>query len=178
MITGLIAGVFLLVGVPMAISEQQWGVLAVVIIVALILLGLGAAGRSVDRAYVNRVNYWAMSGKERARAERRWDAEARAEEARERRAREEREAIREARRRPRKAELEEAARKREAYIASVQERSVRRNADRSQTGPLRVCHACGRMVRAEGGKVFTEHGHMTSYVCPVCGAVNVTKLGA
>ena len=163
----------------MAIEEQQWGVLAVVLILAVVLLGLGAAGRSVDRAYNNRVNWWAMDGKERARAERRWDAEARAEEALERREREEREALREARRRPRRGEMEEAARKRAAYIAEVQAKKTRRGAGTGiQSGPLRVCHACGRMVRAEGGKVHTQDGYMTMYACPECGAVNVTKLGA
>ena len=148
---------------------------------------------SVDdaRAWVNRSNYWSMSGKDRARARHRWEAEARAEEARERAKlaeKAERKAMRKRRKLlkkqrrmppevpndgPTAAELQEAKRKREAYV----EYRRRINKPTAESGPVRVCHYCGRSVHAYGRRVWNGHESLTEYRCPKCGRMNQTVIG-
>ena len=149
------------------------GVIAVAAAVLLLVIAFCSGWSKDTKAYYNRTSYWAMNGKDRARARRRWNAEAKAEEERERR-----EAI-------------EARRKREAYIArkraerfgtasqgqplaqsAVQQRSAARPSAPERTyiqkEKLFVCPKCCRYVRVigirtlEGGRVVTE------YYCPQC----------
>ena len=65
MITGIIVAVICIAVLPPAISKGEWGVVAVAAVIILLLLGLGSAGREQDRAYVNRIRYWANGGPER-----------------------------------------------------------------------------------------------------------------
>lgn len=129
------------------------------------------------RAEINRTHYWLMSGKDRARARHRWEAEARAEETRERE--------RTARKhepvpvpvpddRPTEAELLEAKRKREAYVEKLR----RMNNPSVESGPIRVCHHCGRSVRAYGHNIWDGHRDLIEYRCPKCGRMNQTSLGS
>lgn len=62
MITGLISFVILIAVLPPAINNGEWGVVAVVAVVVIFLLALGAASREDDRAYINRTKYWADGG--------------------------------------------------------------------------------------------------------------------
>ena len=135
------------------------------------------------RAWVHRSNYWSMSGKDRARARHRWEAQARAEEERER-AKLARKAERRRNRRLRKyatvdngstkKELEEAKRKREAYV----EYRRRINQPATESGPARVCHYCGRTVHAYGRRIWNGHENLIEYRCPKCGRMNQTSLGS
>lgn len=70
MITGIIAAVVLIAVLPPAISNGEGGVILLAIVIAVVLLALGAAGRECDRAYNNRISYWARGGpKERQRTD-------------------------------------------------------------------------------------------------------------
>lgn len=170
MITGLISLIIVIAVLPPAIGNGSTGVIILVAVTVAFLLFFGYVSRKESSAYVNRMNYWAMDGKNRARARHRWEAEACLEEEREaqygRRAR-----------RPSKVELQEARIKREAYMESL--RNGRRATSPSgRPAPLRTCHYCMRAVRAYGDRVMTSDGVMTMYMCPACRSVNMTQLGA
>ena len=64
MITGILAFVFF-VAVLAAGNDGEWGAVAVGVVVILVLLALGAAGRTNARAYNNALHYWAEGGPER-----------------------------------------------------------------------------------------------------------------
>lgn len=84
MITGAIAVLLLVVVLPASASNGEWGTFWITIGIAAVVLWFGLVSRADDRATVNRMNYWSMSGKDRAKARHRWEAEALAEEERER----------------------------------------------------------------------------------------------
>lgn len=67
MITGIIVFVLCIAALPPAISKGEWGVVAVVAAVSLVLLWFAVGGRDNDRAYVNRIRYWANGGQDRKR---------------------------------------------------------------------------------------------------------------
>lgn len=59
------------------------GVIALSLLILLVIVMLVIAGKENTNAWHNRTRYWAMSGKDRAKARHKWEAEARAEEERE-----------------------------------------------------------------------------------------------
>lgn len=67
MVTGLIVFVICIAVLPTAIGKGEWGVVAVVAVVSLLLLWGAALGREHDRAYNNAVSYWAKGGPDRKR---------------------------------------------------------------------------------------------------------------
>lgn len=58
MITGILAGLFL-ISIYCSAGNGEWGSAAVGVVIVVLLLMLGSAGRSVNRAYGNFVDYWA-----------------------------------------------------------------------------------------------------------------------
>lgn len=80
MITGAIAVFIIVVCVVPAISNGEVGTAVLGGVIALLLLFFGMVSRADDRAYVNRLNYWSSSGKERAKMRHKWEAEAKEEE--------------------------------------------------------------------------------------------------
>ncbi len=154
---GLIALVAIVVWIGTTFGETA-GVIAVAVAVLILIIAFCSGWSKDTKAYYNRTSYWAMNGKDRARARRRWNAEAKAEEERERR-----EAY----------ERAEAKRKREAYIA-------KRRAERSGTHPseqqrtyvqkekLFVCPKCCRYVRVIGSRTLEGGRVVTEYYCPHC----------
>ena len=62
MITGIIALIILVAVLPPAIGDGNWLALAVGVVIALLLLAIGAASRESDRAYINATEYWANGG--------------------------------------------------------------------------------------------------------------------
>ena len=154
MITGIIAVVILIAVLPPAISNGEWGVLAVAVIAAIVVLWFGAVSRQQDRAYGNMLKFWdtgELPGEQR-RPERPEKAG-----------------------RVSRAEREEAARKREAYR---QERMRQSQEWQKPKQTSAVCHYCGRFVEIAGSRnVQTPEGIMRTYQCPKCGRLNYTKLG-
>lgn len=67
MITGIIVAVICIAVLPPAIEKGEWGVIAVVAVVSLLLLWFAALGREQDRAYNNMTDYWAKGGPHRDR---------------------------------------------------------------------------------------------------------------
>ena len=65
MVTGLIVFVICIAVLPTAIGNGEWGVVAVVAVVSLLLLLGASLGREHDRAYNNAVSYWAKGGPDR-----------------------------------------------------------------------------------------------------------------
>lgn len=61
MITGAIV-IVLIIAVVCCASNGEWGSVAVGVVLMLILLGLGAAGREDARAHNNFVRYWSEGG--------------------------------------------------------------------------------------------------------------------
>ena len=164
---GLIALIAIVVWIGTSFGETA-GVIAVAVAVLLLIIGFCSGWSRDTKAYHNRTSYWAMSGKDRARARHKWEAEARAEEERERREAHER---------------AEAKRKREAYIA--QKRAERQGTastvqQRTSTHPpapertyvsrekLFVCPKCCRYVRVIGSKTIDGGRVVTEYYCPHC----------
>ena len=170
MITGLIALIIVIAVLPPAISNGSTGVIILVAVTVVFLLFFGYVSRKDARANVNRMNYWAMDGKDRARARHRLEAEARAEEAGEK-------LYGQRARRVSKREVREAALKRQAWRESMRNGNTG-SSSYGRQAPLRTCHYCGRAVRAYGKKVGTSDGIMVMYTCPRCRSVNMTKLGA
>ena len=155
MITGIIAVVILIAVLPPAISNGEWGVLAVAVIAAIVVLWFGAVSRQQDRAYGNMLRFWdtgELPGEQR-RPERPERAG-----------------------RVSRKEREEAARKREAYR---QERMRQSQEWQKPKQTSAVCHYCGRFVEIPGylSVVQTPEGTMRKYQCPKCGRLNYTKLG-
>lgn len=62
MITGIIAAVILIAVLPPAIGNGETWVIVVAVVAAVLVLAIGAASRSSDRAYNNVTNYWAKGG--------------------------------------------------------------------------------------------------------------------
>ena len=58
MITGILTALFLM-AMYCSAGNGEWGSVAVGAVVVVLLLALGSAGRSVNRAYGNFVDYWA-----------------------------------------------------------------------------------------------------------------------
>ncbi len=144
---GLIALVAIVVWLGTTFGETV-GVIAVAVAVLLLIIAFCSGWSKDTKAYYNRTSYWVMSGKDRARARRRWNAEAKAEEERERR-----EAY----------ERAEAKRKREAYIA--RKRTERTCAQKEK---LFVCPKCCRYVRVIGSRMLEGGRAVTEYYCPHC----------
>ena len=164
MITGLIALIIVIAVLPPAIGDGNIGVIILVGVVVGFLLLWGYVGRKQDSAEWNWISYWAMDGKDRARARHRWEAEAREE------------ALLGARyevraREPSREELEAARLKREAYMAEL-----RRGPRFDLPEAYRVCHSCGRGSNVPGETVYTEEGRMAKFTCPMCGKMNLTKI--
>ena len=61
MITGLIAGVFIIAMIAAA-GNGETGVVLVAAAVAVFVLALGSASRECDRAYGNFVKHWSKGG--------------------------------------------------------------------------------------------------------------------
>ena len=66
MITGILAGLFL-IAIYCSAGNGEWGSVAVGAVVVVLLLALGSAGRKCNRAYGNFVDYWADSERDRRR---------------------------------------------------------------------------------------------------------------
>lgn len=66
MITGTIAAVFVIAMIA-AGDNGEWGSVAVGAVIVLLLLALGSASRSCDRAVNNFVDYWEHGGPNRKR---------------------------------------------------------------------------------------------------------------
>lgn len=64
MITGALAIIFL-IAVSCALANGEWGTVAVGAVIIVLLLALGSASRTQDRAYNNFVDYWADGGPKR-----------------------------------------------------------------------------------------------------------------
>ena len=169
---GLIALVAIVVWLGTTFGETA-GVIAVSAAVLLLIIAFCSGWSKDTKAYYNRTSYWAMNGKDRAKARRRWNAEAKAEEERERQ-----QAI-------------EARRKREAYIArkraerfgtasqgqpsaqsAVQQRSAAHPSAPERTcaqkEKLFVCPKCCRYVRVIGSRTLEGGRAVTEYYCPHC----------
>ena len=169
---GLIALVAIVVWLGTTFGETV-GVIAVAVAVLLLIIAFCGGWSKDTKAYYNRTSYWAMSGKDRARAKRRWNAEAKAEEERE------------------KQQAIEARRKREAYIAwkraerfgtasqgqplaqsAVQQRSTACPSVQERTyvqkEKLFVCPKCCRYVRVIGSRTLEDGRVVTEYYCPHC----------
>ena len=172
---GLIALVAIVVWLGTAFGETV-GVIAVAVAVLLLIIAFCSGWSKDTKAYYNRTSYWAMSGKDRAMARRRWNAEAKAYDERERR-----EAY----------ERAEAKRKREAYIArkraerfgtasqgqplaqsAGQQRSAACPSAQERTymqkEKLFVCPKCCRYVRVIGSRALECGRVVTEYYCPQC----------
>ena len=61
MITGIIAAVFILATLC-CMGDGAWGSVAVGVVIVVIILALGSAGRKSNKAYNNFVDYWADGG--------------------------------------------------------------------------------------------------------------------
>ena len=169
---GLIALVAIVVWLGTTFGETV-GVIAVAVAVLLLIVAFCSGWSKDTKAYYNRTSYWAMSGKDRARARRRWNTEAKAEEERE------------------KQQAIEARRKREAYIArkraerfgtapqgqplaqsTVQQRSAAHPSAPERTcvqkEKLFVCPKCCRYVRVIGSRTQEGGRAVTEYYCPHC----------
>ena len=172
---GLIALVAIVVWLGTTFGETV-GVIAVAVAVLLLIIAFCSGWSKDTKAYYNRTSYWAMSGKDRAKAKRRWNTEAKAYEERERR-----EAY----------DRAEAKRKREAYISqeraerlgrasqgqplaqsAVQQRSAARPSAPERTyaqkEKLFVCPKCCRYVRVTGSRTLEGGRVVTEYYCPQC----------
>lgn len=154
---GLIALVAIVVWLGTTFGETV-GVIAVAVAVLLLVIAFCSGWSKDTKAYYNRTSYWAMNGKDRARARRRWNAEAKAEEERERRE---------------ACERAEAKRKREAYIAKRRaERSGTHTSEQQRTyvqkEKLFVCPKCCRYVRVIGSRTLEGGRVVTEYYCPHC----------
>ena len=66
MITGILTGLFL-IAIYCSAGNGEWGSAAVGVVIVVLLLALGSAGRSVNRAYGNFVDYWSEGGPDRKR---------------------------------------------------------------------------------------------------------------
>ena len=66
MITGALAIIFL-IAVGCAWANGEWGTVAVGVVIIVLLLALGSASRTQDRAYNNFVDCWADGGPRRRR---------------------------------------------------------------------------------------------------------------
>lgn len=172
MITGLIAVLILVVVLPASASNGEWGTFWIFIGVAAFVLVLGSAFRTTNRAYGNFIDYWANgvrpedkkgAAQPRSRQSTAAGFSIRPNE-------------------PSKREEREAAAKRAAFkarLASGEERlSGPGVSGENPNLPLRVCHYCGRAVRASGSRANTAYGSRIEYICPKCGNVNWTQLGA
>lgn len=84
MITGIISALIAIVVLPAAIGDGNMGTFWIFLGIIAVLLFFGLVSRADDRAYVNKLNYWSRSGKERAMMRHEWEAEAREEEERRR----------------------------------------------------------------------------------------------
>lgn len=90
MITTVIVIFLWIIVLPVASVNGEWGTFWLTIALGVFILYGAMVGRDVDRAYIHRTEYWAMSGKDRARARKRWNEEAKREEEEEREAARER----------------------------------------------------------------------------------------
>ena len=170
MITGLISIIVLIAVLPPAISNGEWGTVAVAALFALFMLALGASARAEGRAYNNMIRFWykgELPGEHRRTGKRRPQPERPI-------------SIRELR----KAEKKREAYKQERMQQAQQARQWSANPGQAQqrmtgtSGPAAVCHYCGRFVSVTGSRmVQTPEGPMREYRCPKCGLVNYTKLG-
>lgn len=66
MITGILAGLFL-IAMYCSAGNGEWGSVAVGAVIVVVLLMLGSAGRKCDRAYGNFIDYWSEGGQDRKR---------------------------------------------------------------------------------------------------------------
>ena len=64
MITGILAGLFL-IAIYCSAGNGEWGSAAVGVVIVVLLLMLGSAGRKCNRAYGNFVDYWADEDRRR-----------------------------------------------------------------------------------------------------------------
>lgn len=103
-----------------------------------------------DRAMVHLAQYWSMDGTERAKARRKWEAEAE---------RGERNRI-----------------GRSEWVEMYRSGSARTEGPPRPSGKLCVCPKCGRYTRAAGGKVVIGGKEYTEYYCPNCRERNYTSI--
>lgn len=66
MITGILA-IIILIATCCAGANGEWGTVVVGVVIIVLLLALGSASRTQDRAYNNFVDYWADGGPRRRR---------------------------------------------------------------------------------------------------------------
>ena len=124
-------------------NGDTWGGLACVGVIVFVWFAHFVSRRDA-KAYVNRVNYWSMDGKDRAKARHRWEEEAREEEKREH-----------------EEAVERAERKRGA-TNSTQGSPVRHDPT--------ICIVCGHIYEETGRKVYSDGTTMLECTCPRCGA--------
>lgn len=173
MISGLISAV-ILIAVIAAWNNGEYGSVAVGIILILMVLSFGRAVRDDCNAYYNRVQYWKMNGRDRARARIRWEREAMSDE-----------------RAVHSSDYRYVARpdevaivmpgkptqERVAYLKAKQEQyEVKQKLEivkrLNMSGALLVCKRCCRAVKSEDVSYWIgEHGDL-KYRCPMCNAGN------
>lgn len=171
-----------------AANNGEWGSVAIGVLIILGAWFMKMVALMDDKAWLHRTEYWAMSGKDRAKARSRWEREAREEEERDRAKRAE--SARRLRER-REANAERIADKAAAKARHGQsheermkellekQRAYKRRAygEREYRILTFVCHYCGREVNVSEGATGYGSDGLLWYVCPNCGRENETKLG-
>jgi len=129
-------------------ANGSWGTFWV-FTVGLVFVIVCAIGTHLDnKAWIHRRNYWAMSGKDRAKARRRWEREADEEEAREK-----------------EKNIERARRKRGETVL----------VESNRTNPYR-CIVCGTDYEEAGRRKYQNGAVMIDCLCPSCGNRKLMKL--
>lgn len=164
MITAFLIFIMLIGIVGFSGSGNVWAIVGCVAVILLVLFAKMVITED-EKAWIHRSEYWAMSGKDRAKARHRWEAEARAEEERERAERAARTEVR----KPTRTEQEEAARNGAARIESV------RNMEGKSTPSTRTERFESEVMRARSMPVRGTYGAARKmYVCSVCGQKSPT----
>ena len=158
MLTLLICGV-IGIAVHVSAANGQWGAAAIGAVIIAFLLIMRSAAKEDTNAHYNAVQYWAMDGKDRAKARHKWEAQARDEERREAEAREAK----------RKQELE---RKADATIRRMQEE----NAKNVVPDKMVTCAGCGKQAREETRVTYPSGATYVTYTCPWCGEKRTVKI--
>lgn len=145
-------------------STSMWIIIGVGV---LVVFGIFVSHED-DKAYVNRMHYWAMSGKDRAKARNRWEAEARAEERQEREQQLERAQI--------------ALERQEIRQQKEYQKLANKLGIDLEKAPLpllkeQICSKCRVELRVANWKRFSDGTTYVEYVCPGCGQQTTMNIG-
>ena len=164
MITGTIAVLFFILAFTCG-GNGEWAQCAILAAIGILALLFGIAGREDLNAYSNRLEYWAMSGKDRAKARHRWEHEAKAEEAEDRR-----KALEKwQKRNDRKADR--AIKKQQAKNRKAE--SSKKNAEKK---PVLKCARCQSEVFELNRITYSNGKTYANCQCPVCGERKLLKV--